>query len=327
LKGGLKMKLLKKIAPFAISALMLGATLGSAAALNIADWKTQFKADNTAVVVGTGVTDAGDIAAALHLAQAVGIDTTTTVISGENYPIEKSSNKFNLGNNFTDIVTSIDDDQMATTLVEGTYSDASSSEFEYTQKLTFASNNQLTLFADSSYENKEPTLGFHLTPSTALLNYTLNFKSNPDWDDGDLETTTSKIMGRDYYISDVNEASISMTLLDASDTATVAEGASVVLGGKTIKIVYVGSTPNVKLEIDGKTSNTLAEGATYNLGGGKYVAVKDIMYVAKDTGTSQVELAIGNGKIDIVNGEAIEINDDDVMTSLDISQIQQHLHL
>jgi len=87
------MKLLKKIAPFAISALMLGATLGSAAALNIADWKTQFTASTTAVVVGSGVTDAGDIAAALHLAQAVGIDTTggSSNVTGESYKFEKQA--------------------------------------------------------------------------------------------------------------------------------------------------------------------------------------------------------------------------------------------
>lgn len=101
------MKLLKKIAPFAISALMLGATLGGAAALNIADWTTQFKNTNTAVVVGTGVTDAGDIAAAMNVAKQVGIDTTSTSVSGENYPFAKTSDKLNVGNKLTDIRTNI----------------------------------------------------------------------------------------------------------------------------------------------------------------------------------------------------------------------------
>lgn len=308
------MRLLKKIAPFAISALMLGATLGSAAALNIADWKTQFKSTNTAVVVGTGVTDTGDMNAALTLAKAVGIDTsaTSSTITGEVWYAEKTSNKFNFGNNFTDISTSIDDDQLPTLLARGTFSDANSAEFDYTQKLTFATGKQLTYFKDSSYDDNEPTLGFHNAANAAVLNYTLDFVSNPDWDDGDLETATIDIMGRPYYISDVVEATSAMTLLDASDTQTIEEGGSATIGGKVVKVDFIDSTSKVKLIVDGVTTGSLSEGAVYNLGGGKYVGVKDVMYVAKDTGISKVELTFGNGKIDLVNGEVVEVNDDDI---------------
>lgn len=305
------MKLLKKIAPLAISALMLAAPL--AGAVNINNWKSTFNSGSTAVVVGSGTIGELDMAAALTVARAVGIDTVTNTVGGEAYYIEKSSNKFNLGNNFTDIITgSIDEDELATILAKGTYLDIGSNEFEYNQDITFATNRQLKHFTDSSYEDGEPSLGIYIPSSGYVLNYTLDFTTEPDWDDADLEKTTIDLMGKPYYISDVNEAASSITLLDVSETKTIAEQASDVLGGKTVMVNYISSTSTVKLTIDGKTSNALAIGAVYSLGGDKYLAVKDVMYVAKDTGTSQVELAIGNGKIDLVNHELVEINDDDI---------------
>jgi hypothetical protein len=309
------MKLLKKIAPFAVTALFMAAPI--VGALNIADWKDQFTASNTAVVVGNGVTNEGDIAAAMVVAKDVGIDTTVTTLGSESYKFEKTSDKFNLGDGFYYIKQSIDDDELSGLLVEGTYSDYNSAEYEYTQKLTFftGAGLNLTHFADSNFDNKEPTLGFHLPDDTNVMNYTLDFKSNPDWDDGDLEKSVIDIMGKKYYISDVNEGGVAMTLLDASNTQTVPELGSVTFNGKVIKVSWIGvsgSTNKVKLEVDGVGTSSLAEGGTYNIGGGKYVAVKDIMYVSKDTGTSQVELAFGNGKIEITNGQNVELNDDTV---------------
>jgi len=317
LKGGLKMKLMKKIAPFAISALMLGATLGSAAALNIADWKTQFKASNTAVVVGTGVTNVGDIAAALHLAQAVGIDTTggSSSVTGESYKFEKSSDKFNLGEGLDDIRGSLTNDHLPTILADGTYTDDNNDEFEYTQKITMAGGIDLTHFADKDYNSKEPTLGFHLAKDAAVLNYTLDFSEEPDCGT-DMDSTTVTIMGKDYYISSSAADCGDITLLDSGESATVYEGETKTVGGKAVTVSYVGDTGDcyeTSLTIDGKETNTLEEGDTYKIAGTTtYIGIKDIRYSSKETGKSSVILSVGKGKIYIDNGQTLQINDEDV---------------
>jgi hypothetical protein len=306
------MKLLKKIAPFAISTLMIGASMAGAAALNIADWKTQFSASNTAVVVGTGVTDAGDIAAALAAAKAAGIDTSSTTVTGESYKFEKTSDKLNVGNLLSTIKATITEDQMPAALADGTYKDASSSEYQYTQKITLGTALKLTHFADSDYNDKAPTLGINMTNNQHIMNYTLTFTDKPDFTDAILDTSTIDMMGKTYYISDVDTTANTMTLLDSSTSGMVKEGETITLGGEAITLYFVSSatTPTVKLKIGDTITNSMAAGATYKLSNGKYVGVKDIMYVAKDTGTSSAELTIGNGKIKVYdNYTAVKINE------------------
>jgi len=306
------MKLLKKIAPFAISTLMIGASMAGAAALNIADWKTQFSSSNTAVVVGSGVTDAGDIAGALTAAKAVGIDTTSSTVTGESYKFEKASDKLNVGNLLSTLKTSLTDDQLPTTLADGTYKDSTSGEYEYTQKITIGTGLKLNEFADRDYKDKAPTLGFNLTDEQHVLNYTLTFTDKPDFTATALETTTIDMMGRTYYISDIDTTANTVTMLDSSTSGIVKEDETITLGGEAITLYFVSSatTPTVKLKIGDTVTNSMGVGATYKLPNGKYVGVKDIMYVAKDTGTSSAELTIGNGKIKVYdNYTSVKIND------------------
>jgi len=301
------MKLLKKIAPFAITAMFLGLPL--VGALNIADWKTQFSAANTAVVVGTGVTDAGDIAAALTVAKDVGIDTSSSTVTGESYKFERSSDKLNVGDALTDIRSSITKDQLPTTLADSTYKDAESSEYDYTQKISVGTSLDLAHFAQSDYNDKAPTLGIYIPDGTHVMNYTLTFSDKPTFDDTTMETSTITMMGKDYYISGVGTHELD--LLDSSTSGIVKEGETGTIGGEAIKVEFVngGTTQSVKLNIGGTITNSLTVGSTYKLPDGKYVGVKDIMYTSKDTGTSSAELTVGNGKIKVVSGENVKIND------------------
>jgi len=304
------MKLLKKIAPFAISTLMIGASMAGAVALNIADWKTQFTASNTAVVVGTGVTDAGDIAGALTAAKAVGIDTSSSTVTGESYKFEKTSDKLNVGNLLSTLRSSLTDDQLPTTLADGIYKDSTSSEYEYTQKITMGTALKLNEFADNDYNDKAPTLGINISDDQHILNYTLTFTDKPDFTATALETTTIDMMGKTYYISDIDVTNTVVTLLDSSTTGIVKEGETITLGEEAVTLYFVSSTPTVKLKIGDTRTNSMAAGATYKLPNGNYIGVKDIMYVAKDTGTSSAELTVGEGKIKMYdNYTNVKINE------------------
>jgi hypothetical protein len=306
------MKLLKKIAPLAIGVMMMA--IPFTAALNVADWKGTFTSSTTAVVVGSGNIGTQDMAAALTVAKAVGIDTITPgTVTGESYLFEKSSDKLNLGEGLDDIRSSITSDQLPTVLADGTYVDDNNNEFDYTQKIAIAGGIDLGLFADKDYDDdKTPTLGFHLARDAAVLNYTLDFNEEPDCGT-DLTSTTITIMGKDYYISDAASNCNDLTLLDSGETATVVEGETKTVGGKVIGISYLGDTPEVALTVDGVETNTLEEGDTYKLSGSDtYIGIKDIRYTAKETGKSSVVLSVGKGKIYIENASTVEINDEDV---------------
>jgi len=316
------MKLLRKIAPFAISALMVGSM---AAAADIHSWKSTFTAANTAVVVGSGSNiGTDDITAAIAVANAAGIDTTTsggsTSVTGEAYLFEKSSTKLTLNSThdaLDEIRSSITKDQMPTTLADGIYKDADNSDFDYTQKVAVGTGLNLSYFADRKYKGeKTPALGLELADNSHVLNYTLTFSDQPTFSNDQLATTMITLLGKEYYISaagsDGSNANKTLTLLDTGVAGSVSEGETATIGGKTVSIVYVTSDSKVKLQVGSETTTKIGIGGTYKLSDGTYVGVKDVYYNAKDTGKSSAEISVGNGKIYIKDGDLIEFNGEDV---------------
>lgn len=316
----------RKITAIGASLLMAGMTAGIAAAANFPAPFVQNSVADVAVVYGTG---AG--VSSLDLVQAGQIQTKlgesmpstggSTATGGDSVLLERSTDKLNLGDSAaTTFVTSITSDNLPTLLADGTYTDHVNTEYDYTQKITLGANLLLSHFSDTDYKDKTPTIGVKLNDDAHVLNYTFDLATNPAFNATTMEYTTLKMMGKDYYVLDVKgvgdtsgatlvtDATNTMTLLDSANSAIVTEGETATLGGKTVSIEYIGST-EVKLSINGEVTNSLAEGGTYKLSDGSYVGIKDIMYVSKDTGVSKVEVVIGNGKLKLINGQDVQLND------------------
>jgi len=321
----------KKIATVLASTVMLGSTLGFAAAANYpAPFISGGNAD-VAVVVGS-IAQSSDYLAATQLGTSLqeelaaqtarsGGSTSTTSISGGDYVVlDKPSNNVNMGDTVSDVFgTSVTDDHLSTLLADGVYRDDANTEHDFEQKLTLASTLELTHFSDSDYDADEtPTIGINISSGASILNYTLDFLDTPDWLTTTLETSDISLLGKSYYILDITNSSTSdytMTLLDAANTAVVQEGEtkSVTVGSKTyeVSISYI-STTEVKLDVGGELTNSLAEGGTYKLSDGTYVGIKDIL--ARDVaGTvGSVEFSIGSGKLEIKTANAVKLNDQDL---------------
>jgi hypothetical protein len=295
------------------SAAMIGATIGAAAAATYPEPFTS----NTAIVVGANAAPsdsiaASSIAAKLDAASAGSMMTTgtTTVEGGDSYKFEKTSTKYHLGDNITQVITStLDDDEMPILLADGKYIDDDNDEFDYTQTVTVGSNLQLGMFEDNDYKADTPTVGFRIPSGETVLTYTLTFNDEPVV--ADTPTTDLMLMGKNYYV--LSFAGSTLTLLDSASDAIVAEGETqtITAGGKTynIGIEYIGET-SVKLKVNGETTNSLSAANTYKLSDGSYVGVKEILYSAKDTGISKVEFSIGNGKLVLTSGSDVELNED-----------------
>ena len=311
----------RKISALVSSALMIGMTAGIAAAANYPAPFVVGGAADVAIVYGSGAalsdsTAAGNIATSLS---SFVTGATSTVTGGDSFKIEKSSDALNLGNSaYTVYVSSLDDDELPSLLAEGTYTDDDNTDYDFTQKVDLGYNLNVTHFSDTDYDDiidsadPVPTIGVQLAGSVHVLNYTLDFTTAPDYNAATLETTTMRLMGRDYYVLDViNGTTNKTTFLDSANSAMITEGQTSTVAGKSITISYISST-EVRLDVDGTATNSLAEGATYKLPDGTYVGIKDIMYDSKEAGISQVEISIGTGKLEVNHGAAIELNDESI---------------
>ncbi|KHO44995.1 MAG: hypothetical protein QJ16_C0023G0005 [archaeon GW2011_AR1] len=303
----------KKISAIAASTLLAGMSVGLAAAANYpAPFVNSAGAANVAVVYGTG---AG--VSSLDLVQAGNIQTSlassvkggTTTIDGESFKFEKTSTKFHLGDNITSVVSSaLDDDQLPTLLESGKYIDNDNDEIDYTQKIVIGAANQLSMFEDNDYVADQPTLGFRIPSGQNVLTYTLTFEDSLLA--SDMPTTNLPLMNKNYYV--LSNTSTTLTLLDSATEAILAEGdAPVTIGGKTVFIDFISST-EVKLNVDGEVTNSLAELQTFKLNDGTYVGIKDITAQDYQGGVKKVEFSVGNGKLKITNAAEVQINDQTV---------------
>jgi hypothetical protein len=319
----------KKIASILATTAMLGSTLAFATA---ATYPAPFISSGTAdgaIVVGANAAST-DWAVAIDLGQSLSSLVTTssssstaTATGGDSVELWRSSDKFNIRDSLTTVKsTTITDQDLPTLLADGTYTDDNNEEFDYTQTVTLT-NMYLTHFSDSDYKDKVPTIGINITNGAPIINYTLEFTKNPDFNATKLETTTLTLMGKEYYVLNfVNTSAGKLTLLDSANSALITEGeeTTVTVGDKeyTVSLSYVGST-TAKITVNGETSNSLSASGTYKLSDGSYIGVKEILYNAKDTGISKVELSIGSGKLELEDGTQIELND------VSIEEITAHL--
>ncbi len=318
----------RKITALAGSLLMTGATLGLASAAAYPAPFVSGGTANVAVVYGTGagvssldLIQAGNIQTDLQsYMEGTSSDSSSEVV-GESVQLSRgTANEFNLGENMADFYSSIDEGELPTVLAKGEYLNDNNDAFEFEQKITLSSDFVLEHFKDSDFNDDKPILGFAQASGDTVLTYTLDFTENAEGgtattasDFPYLETTNLEMLGYKYYVSaaDWTSYGVKLTLLDSADSATVSEGETATINGKEASITYISDT-EVKLNIDGETTNSLAEGETYKLSDDSYVGIIDILYDAKDTGISKVEFSIGTGKIVLENGQEVELNGEDI---------------
>jgi len=333
----------KKIASLFASALMVGSTVGLAAAANYPSpfVKTGGVSD-VAVVYGAAAATGTDVVAAMDInadlssrliATSGSSGGTTTITGGDSVLIAKSSNNLNLGDNFSVFTGTVTKDNMPNLLADGTYRAHDNDEFDYEQKISLGTPATFSLFRDSDYESlvglseKTPTLGFKVNSNTYVLNYTLDFTSDAESvianDDSltDFENSDIPLFGKTYYVSSAVNGTNSawlgkFILLDSSTTGSidgVGNSVTVKVGNTSYDVTLTfASTSSAKFTINGEATNSLASGATYKLSDGAYLGVRDIAVNDYAGGTQNVEFSIGSGKLEITSGSEIKLNENTV---------------
>jgi len=298
----------RKISAIAASALMTGMTMGVAAAANYPAPFVTGGSPNVAIVYGTGAgVSQLDFVQAGNIQESLGEYVTggsVTVEGGESFVLEKTSNNFNLGDALNGAYSELDDEDLEF-LADGTYDDGDI-DTDYTQTVT-PGTKTLTLFADSDYNNKAPTLGFKWANGDNVLDYDIEFDDTIPFED--LEDTDLPLMGNTYYV--LSASSTQIVLLDSAERVILTEGDSVTVGDKTVEIEYI-EDGYVKFNVDGEITDKLADHGYEELSDGSYIVANEILYAAKEAGISKVEFSIGAGKMTFKDTEEIELNDEDV---------------
>lgn len=337
MKGGLKIKKMKfnfrKISAVVASGLMTVSAVGFAAAANFpAPFVVGGSADG-AVVYGTGAgaldqTPANSIGNYLASKVTVGSGAPT----GESVLLAKSSDNINVGDTWGVFTGTIDDTDLPTLLADGIYTADDNDDFDYEQSIKVGSP-ILSHFRDSDYESevglseRTPTLGFKLSSSTFVMNYTLDFIDDAESDivSGDMddfEGSDLVLFGKTYYISDFKNGTATanfgkLTLLDSASIATVSEGETVTVtsGGNTyeVSISFIDSD-EVKFIVNGQDASTskLTKGASTKLSDGSYIGVRDISKLEVSGETGSATFSIGTGKLELTHGSDIKLNDDTI---------------
>lgn len=304
----------RKIAAIGMSAMTLGLTAGIAAAAAAPSPFVKSGQGDFAVVYGSAAPGGLDQAQANSIAEWLQGMVTTVGLGSDTYKFEKTSTKFHLGDNFTTIRGTLNDDYLPTLLTDGKYIDNDNDEFDYTQKIEMNAT-PLVMFDDNDYAEDAPTVGFRVQSGYNVLNYTITFSDQPLIDD--LVNSDIPLMGKNYYVlsNGTSGANLVLTLLDSAETTLLNKGDTTTLtaGGTTytVSIPFVSST-EVILDVNGERTNSLAEGDTYKLSDGSYVGIRDILYDAKEAGVSKVEFSIGSGKVKLTSGSEIQVNDETV---------------
>jgi len=324
----------KKIASVLAATIMLGSTVSFAAAA----WPAPFVQDGSsaaAVVYGANAPSTGaDKAAAINLGteldKSITSVTSSGTTTGDVLKLEKSTNKFDLGDTTNSFYSSLSNEELSKVLASGVYTNDANNEYDYDQSIVLGAL-QLKHFVNSDFNDNKPLIGFNLVSGQEILNYTLEF--TPDAAENtytfgttttgqsdDLETSLLPMLGMTYYIQKVESTAtgVKMTLLDNANDASVNEGEDKVVtvgdNSYNVKINFI-DTDNTILEINGVKTNKLSEGGVFKIGTDSYVAVKNILYNAKESGISSVEFSIGSGKITLDNGKEVQLNGEDISTS------------
>lgn len=316
----------RKITAVLASGLMAVSGVAFAAAASFPAPFSDGSTSGTAIVYGA---DSADFAptSSINSYLADHVDSEAGEPTGEFTTLERSSDKVNIGDTISTVAgTSVNDDDLPTLLADGEYSNDENTEYAYEQKITLGSW-ALTHFADSDYEEKEPTVGVKIADNTFVLNYTLDFTTDPesDVDSSDLvdfETTTINLFGTEYYVSNFdNGTTWKMELLDTANTGIVQEGetVTVTVDGTTYEVsIHSLTTTEARLIVNGDVTNELSEGVSYHLGNDIYLGVKDIYQRDVSGVTGSVEFSIGSGKLEIestVTGSGaseVQLNDENV---------------
>ncbi|PIN80569.1 hypothetical protein COV16_00600 [Candidatus Woesearchaeota archaeon CG10_big_fil_rev_8_21_14_0_10_34_8] len=314
----------RKIASIIASAVMIGSSVGIAAAASYpAPFVSGGKAD-VAVVVG-GSAASSDYLAAVNVGQnlqvelakqtaTTGASTGATATGGDSINLATSARKLYYGDGINAARQTLTKGELPTILADGSFVDLSGIQYSYTQSIT--PGDTVSVLGTSGGDLDDPALYLDVgtTSTDPLYNYTLTFTKNVNVSDStNVQGQKIKIAGVDYVIGS-SSTNTTLYLYGSGDTATIAGGESktVTVAGKehVVELITTSSTTQAKIAVDG-VSKTVTKGSKYAFAGDVVIYVKDVTHPAYAGDIRNAELIIGANTLTLANGASITQGADD----------------
>jgi len=323
LKGGLKnMKInFKKVATIIGSALMLGSTVGLAAAAAYSAPFVQSGAANVAIVVGGNAASSdvfassnivADLATDLAAQTATSSSGSSASASGDAVNLAPSSTKIWLNTSMNTATTTLTKSDLPTVL--GDYTFSGNVDSKLTSTIAVGSNK--VTFAKQPSSNDDPVLGITIGSSSSAPLYTASITMPKiNFTEADSEGETIKLFGRDFVVSTATDAT-NLVLFSSAKEVSLSAGAAdsvtstdVVIGNSTYTVALVtGTSSTATVSVNGE-SKEINEGSSKKVGGID-VAVKSVTE-STALNTVTASLLVGSSKITFTNDTQVLVGSDD----------------
>jgi len=311
----------RKITALATSALMLGMTMGVAAAVAYPTPFVSGGAANVAIVYGTGTgvssldaIQAGNIQTSLQ-SYMTGTSGTGSTVTGNAASLASGSDLLYLGDELNENIITITKDDLPVALADGTFTDDGGTNYDYEQIISVLDGGVFA-FGNSDNDLDDPALMLTLTTTetTGLYNMTVTFDDAVAFNATDSEGQTIELFGKSYTVGTATDAT-TLILLGGSDTETIniGETKSLTAGDETYSVTLNGisdaDTPVASITINSETK-TFTEDQTKSFAGGDVdVFVKTIFRTGENAG--HVEIQLGADKLTFVDGDTVLSGSDD----------------
>lgn len=305
-------KIFKKALTIAGSALMVGSTIGLAAAAAYPAPFVENGAASVAIVYGSDAAASDKAGAttiqadlASELASQAGSGAVT--VSGDAVSLNSGSTKVWLNSSLNSALTTLTKSNLPDVL--GDYTFSGNVDSKLTSTITIGSADKVT-FAKQPSSSDDPVVGISLNTNKAspLYNATITMPAI-NFTHADSEGETIKLFGRDFVVSTATTNS-SLVLFSSAEETTLSLGGSAPNPSTTVNID--GTTYEVELVTGTSTTATIAvngdskevnEGSSKKIGGID-IAVKSVTEsTAIDTITAT--LLIGSNKITFNDGSQV----------------------
>jgi len=329
-------KLFKKITAVATGATMLGATVMGALAADLSDYPDMFVDGGTFngyIVIGDNAKSA-DTAAAIDITNSMFLSagagsSTVTVIEGDSWLAETSSNFLEIGEALDDIESYLSEselDALADGVVENSKGSADYEQFLYlnpdaSSDVTFEEDDKDDVGYAYLIENNDVFAQYELEFTSALQS---DIDSNDRYED--IEDEEIVLMGVTYTIvlAENETDGPTLTLMGGSISATLEEGetASFEIDGEDYEVTLLSvdgddsDNEEVQFSVNGETTNKLEDGDTDVLDDSSLtLGVYDITYQEYAGGIHRAKFFLGADKIELnhaASGGVVKVNEETI---------------
>ena len=322
----------KKITPIAISAVLLGSTIGFATVMaDLASYPSPFVASGASdlsIIYGVDGKAKDMEAAGLFSSdlaseladQTAGDSSSSTSLSGESVNLATSNTKIYYGTELDAAKPTITKTDMPTLLADGSVIDDSGTEYEYTQAIDLGTkaNKGRNFSFTKSGEAIDPIAAVDIgySASLPLYNYSVTFKKQINLSSTDVQGNTIKILGTDYTIGSGSDFN-TLVLYGAGTKVTVEEGeektVTVVGTDHTIQLEGTDTSTTGVMIFDG-VRKSVTEGNSYKFTGEVEVYIKDIFHQTKTGVASSAEFLVGSTKLKLDGAGSVKKGADETST-------------